>query len=257
VATRKKDYDPCRRVTTQSGDGSTGGCAANRAKRPHSNKPHVRKPTAGPAARPNTPLAVENSVGEVTAVSKDRAPKVHPTGKRVWRTPTPILRARCRTGIALSPFYVELPVAGMPLRDLRSVSPQRRRAPDGCRVTVASVGANLECGAKAPLSTSMAVSVAARLRRARFVTKVSQLKTRQRRAATPSFAHDSVLRSRKRCCRTALQIFAWNTEGASMVPHAASALQSYFARGNAAQSVHAPLPCTASNCSSPELHQPA
>ena len=96
MATRKKDYNPCRRVTTQSGDGCTGGCAANRAKRPHSNTPCVRKSPAGPAARPHTPLAVENSVGEVTAESKDRAPKVHPMGKRVWRTPTPALRARCR-----------------------------------------------------------------------------------------------------------------------------------------------------------------
>jgi len=32
----------------------------------------------------------------VTAVSKDRAPKVHPPGKRAWRAPTPNLRARCR-----------------------------------------------------------------------------------------------------------------------------------------------------------------
>jgi hypothetical protein len=41
------------------------------------NMPHVRKPSAGPAARPKTPLAVENSVGEMAAVPQGRAPKRH------------------------------------------------------------------------------------------------------------------------------------------------------------------------------------
>ena len=107
MATRKKDYDPCRRVTTQSGDGCTGGCAANRAKRPHSIKPRVRKPPAGPAARPNTPLAVENSVGEVTAVSQDRAPKVSPNGEESVANSHPHFEGAMSKGIALSPFYGE------------------------------------------------------------------------------------------------------------------------------------------------------
>ena len=54
------------------------------AEKPHS-KFSSRKTLDGPATRPMTPLAVENSVGKPAA---DRAPNVG-TGKRVWRTPIP------------------------------------------------------------------------------------------------------------------------------------------------------------------------
>jgi len=54
------------------------------AEKPHS-KFSSRKTLDGPATRPMTPLAVENSVGKPAA---DRAPNVG-TGKRAWRTPIP------------------------------------------------------------------------------------------------------------------------------------------------------------------------
>jgi hypothetical protein len=44
-----------------------------------------RKALDGPATRPVTPLAVENSVGKLAA---DAAPNAS-TGKRAWRTPIP------------------------------------------------------------------------------------------------------------------------------------------------------------------------
>jgi hypothetical protein len=56
-------------------------------------KPHLkfsgRKALDGPATRPETPLAVENGVGKLTAPEKG-APNVS-MGKRVWRTPIPHL----------------------------------------------------------------------------------------------------------------------------------------------------------------------
>jgi hypothetical protein len=55
-----------------------------RAKRPHSN-PSRRKALGGPATRPETPRAAENSVGKPAA---RLAPNVG-MGKRAWRTPTP------------------------------------------------------------------------------------------------------------------------------------------------------------------------
>jgi hypothetical protein len=51
------------------------------AEKPHS-KSSGRKALDGPATRPDTPLAVENSVGKLAA---NLAPNVG-TGKRVWRT---------------------------------------------------------------------------------------------------------------------------------------------------------------------------
>jgi len=56
-------------------------------------KPHLkfsgRKALDGPATRPETPLAVENGVGKLTAPEKG-APNVS-MGKRDWRTPIPHL----------------------------------------------------------------------------------------------------------------------------------------------------------------------
>ena len=46
-----------------------------------------REATDGPAARPTTPLAVENSVGKPAAFGRPMSAM----GKRVWRTPTPTL----------------------------------------------------------------------------------------------------------------------------------------------------------------------
>ena len=59
-----------------------------RAEKPHSIIQR-RKALDGPATRPTTPLAVENSVGKLTAAER-RAPNVG-TGKRAWRTPIPDL----------------------------------------------------------------------------------------------------------------------------------------------------------------------
>jgi hypothetical protein len=59
-----------------------------RAEKPHS-KSSGRKALDGPATRPETPLAVENGVGKLTAPEKG-APNVS-TGKRAWRTPIPHL----------------------------------------------------------------------------------------------------------------------------------------------------------------------
>src|SRR5436190_22845059 len=47
----------------------------------------------GPATRPKTPLAVENSVGKPAAAREGVAPYVG-MGKRDWRTPIPHFRAR-------------------------------------------------------------------------------------------------------------------------------------------------------------------
>ena len=64
-----------------------------RAKKPHSKRIAGNR-IPGPAARPQTPLAVENSVGKLTARSgRIRAPNVQPPGKRAWRTPTPTVFA--------------------------------------------------------------------------------------------------------------------------------------------------------------------
>jgi hypothetical protein len=56
-------------------------------------KPHLkfsgRKALDGPATRPQTPLAVENSVGKLAAPARV-APNASP-GKREWRTPIPHL----------------------------------------------------------------------------------------------------------------------------------------------------------------------
>ena len=61
----------------------------NQTKKPHSIR-NTGNRVSGPAARPQTPLAVENSVGKLTARSgRVRAPNVKPPGKRAWRTPTP------------------------------------------------------------------------------------------------------------------------------------------------------------------------
>jgi hypothetical protein len=59
-----------------------------RAEKPHS-KSSGRKALDGPATRPETPLAVENGVGKLTAPEKG-APNVS-MGKRAWRTPIPHL----------------------------------------------------------------------------------------------------------------------------------------------------------------------
>jgi hypothetical protein len=59
-----------------------------RAEKPHS-KFRRRKALNGPATRPETPLAVENGVGKLTAPEKG-APNVS-MGKRDWRTPIPHL----------------------------------------------------------------------------------------------------------------------------------------------------------------------
>jgi hypothetical protein len=59
-----------------------------RAEKPHS-KFSRRKALDGPATRPETPLAVENGVGKLTAPEKG-APNVS-MGKRDWRTPIPHL----------------------------------------------------------------------------------------------------------------------------------------------------------------------
>jgi len=59
-----------------------------RAEKPHS-KFSDRKALDGPATRPETPLAVENGVGKLTAPEKG-APNVS-MGKRDWRTPIPHL----------------------------------------------------------------------------------------------------------------------------------------------------------------------
>ena len=57
-----------------------------RAEKPHS-KSRRSNALDGPATRPMTPLAVENSVGKPAA---DQAPNAG-TGKRAWRTPIPDL----------------------------------------------------------------------------------------------------------------------------------------------------------------------
>src|ERR1051326_7863246 len=59
---------------------------SKRAEKPHS-KFSGRKALNGPATRPNTPLAVENSVGKLAA---NLAPNAG-MGKRAWRTPIPHL----------------------------------------------------------------------------------------------------------------------------------------------------------------------
>ena len=58
------------------------------AEKPHS-KFSARKTLDGPATRPKTPLAVENSVGKLAAPPVG-APNAS-TGKRAWRTPIPHL----------------------------------------------------------------------------------------------------------------------------------------------------------------------
>jgi len=59
-----------------------------RAEKPHS-KSSDRKALDGPATRPQTPLAVENSVGKLAAPPSG-APNAS-MGKRAWRTPIPHL----------------------------------------------------------------------------------------------------------------------------------------------------------------------
>jgi hypothetical protein len=67
---------------------ATGRWFPNRAKRPHPILPPGDR-RDGPAARPQTPLAVENSVGELTANPHRLSAKCQYPGKRAWRAPTP------------------------------------------------------------------------------------------------------------------------------------------------------------------------
>jgi len=67
---------------------TTGRWFPNRAKRPHPIIPPGDR-WDGPAARPQTPLAVENSVGELTANPHRLSAKCQYPGKRAWRAPTP------------------------------------------------------------------------------------------------------------------------------------------------------------------------
>ena len=62
--------------------------SVEQAEKPHS-KFSGRKALDGPATRPETPLAVENGVGKLTAPERG-APNVG-TGKRAWQTPIPHL----------------------------------------------------------------------------------------------------------------------------------------------------------------------
>jgi hypothetical protein len=80
VKTRKRN---CRRVLTWFA-GRWRNHQSKQAEKPHS-KFRGRKTLNGPATRPKTPLAVENSVGKPAA---DQAPNAG-TGKRAWRTPIP------------------------------------------------------------------------------------------------------------------------------------------------------------------------
>ena len=84
VETRDKNH---RRVSTWFA-GRWRNHQFKRAEKPHS-KSACRKASDGPATRPETPLAVENGVGKLTAPEKG-APNVS-MGKREWRTPIPHL----------------------------------------------------------------------------------------------------------------------------------------------------------------------
>ena len=74
-------------------------------------KPHSKSSSGdaldGPATRPETPLAVENSVGKLAALE---APNVS-MGKRAWRTPTPHF-GPCLTLTGRAGVFVILGVVG-------------------------------------------------------------------------------------------------------------------------------------------------
>src|SRR4051794_821950 len=75
---------------------------SKRAEKPHSNSSR-RKVLDGPATRPKTPLAVENSVGKLAACLW-RAPNAG-MGKRAWRTPIPhLVPVRPKVGRGLFVF---------------------------------------------------------------------------------------------------------------------------------------------------------
>ena len=70
----------------------TGGWVPNRAKRPHPILPPGDRRN-GPAARPKAPLAVENSVGELTANPHRLSAKLSVTGEEGVASPHPQLQA--------------------------------------------------------------------------------------------------------------------------------------------------------------------
>jgi len=84
VKTRTKNY---RRVLTWFAS-RWRNHQLKRAEKPHSKSARCKTPD-GPATRPETPLAVENGVGNPAAPVRV-APNAG-TGKRAWRTPIPHL----------------------------------------------------------------------------------------------------------------------------------------------------------------------
>jgi len=68
----------------------------------------------GPVTRPETPLAVENGVGKLTAPEKG-APNVS-MGKRDWRTPIPLQDVKLRKPDILFDREVKLDLGGVTAR---------------------------------------------------------------------------------------------------------------------------------------------
>ena len=85
---------------------------SKRAEKPHS-KSSGGDALDGPATRPETPLAVENSVGKLAALEAPNASM----GKRAWRTPIPhfgpCLTVKSRAGAFVFPRVGEYS-AGFP-----------------------------------------------------------------------------------------------------------------------------------------------
>jgi hypothetical protein len=81
----------------------------------------------GPAMRPLTPLAVENSVGKPAAPPKAGRP-MSATGKRAWRTPIPDLAPVRSQGRAGASSFPTIAGPGPPCSDLTAAQTPPRRA---------------------------------------------------------------------------------------------------------------------------------
>jgi|GEM_PF-4829098 len=102
---------------------------SKRAEKPHS-KSSGGNALDGPATRPVTPLAVENSVGKPAA---HEAPNVGP-GKRAWRTPIPHFGPRLGVKPRAGAFVCTGSQTGVPLPDQALVSSSgfAKRLDAGC-----------------------------------------------------------------------------------------------------------------------------
>jgi len=106
-----------------------------RAEKPHSKSARCKAPD-GPATRPETPLAVENGVGNPAAPARV-APNAG-TGKRVWRTPIPHLS---RFDRKVEPGLIVFRDEGNPPRSRNKNS----RTTGGIKKAVAEIQPRLFC----------------------------------------------------------------------------------------------------------------